>query len=162
MAKSSVAVDKLPEKRLDLSDQKMVSRLTGLDCSKDVVITRQADSEACDINNIMKKYEKTGALPDLIKSNPQYGDFSQVGDFMNAIMIVDRAETQFEALDAHIRARFDNDPAKFLAFATDPLNVDEMVKLGLAKERPVEGGVNSPSSPSPASSKPPAGEGPKA
>lgn len=110
----------------------------GIDCSKDLVITKQADKEACDINNIVKKYQLTGQLPSMIKQNPQYGDFASVPDFSAAMEIVSKAQFQFDALDPRVRHRFDNDPLKFLAFATDGKNVDEMVKMGLAVKREAE------------------------
>ena len=46
------------------------------------------------------------------------------------------AQEQFAALDAAVRSRFDNDPAKFLEFTADPANADEMVKMGLAVAKP--------------------------
>lgn len=103
----------------------------GIVCDKGV--TKQADKDGCDINLIMKRFEKTGVLPDLIKQNPVYGDFSSVPDFQSALEIVRKAETQFAALDPQIRSRFDNSAEAFLAFATDPANAAEMVKMGLKK-----------------------------
>ena len=38
----------------------------------------------------------------------------------------------FLDLPAKVRDRFKNDPGQFLEFATDPSNVDELVKMGLA------------------------------
>eukprot|EP00918_Siedleckia_nematoides_P040884 GHVU01088761.1.p4 GENE.GHVU01088761.1~~GHVU01088761.1.p4 ORF type:complete len:148 (+),score=9.72 GHVU01088761.1:1566-2009(+) len=96
-------------------------------------VTKQADLKDTDINGIFKKYERTGQLPDLIVKNPQYGDFSEVPDYQEALNIVRNANEQFENLDVNLRNRFANDPAKFLAFATDVKNLDEMEKLGLLK-----------------------------
>jgi phage internal scaffolding protein len=116
--------------------QDEVSQLTGLDCSKDGKgRTKQSAAAECDINQITKRYERTGVLPDLIKTNPQYGDFSAVPDYMEAMTIVSLAEEQFSALDAHVRARFGNDPANFLEFATNQANMGELVKMGLAVEK---------------------------
>jgi len=98
--------------------------------------TKQSHKDECDINYIMRKFEKTGQLPDMIKSNPSYGDFSNVPDYQAALGMVEHAKEQFNALSAKVRARFNNDPSQFLAFATDPRNGAEMVKLGLAKARP--------------------------
>ena len=58
--------------------------------------------------------------------------------FQEAMEIVELAKLQFAALDAHVRKRFDNDPAKFLEFAEDPKNGQELVKMGLAVERKAE------------------------
>lgn len=100
--------------------------------------TKQSFKEECDINNVMKKFERTGILPDLIKSNPQYGDFSDPLDFQESSNIVAHANEQFAALSAKIRDRFGNSPQAFLEFATNPENEREMVRLGLATRRPVE------------------------
>ncbi|QXP08414.1 MAG: internal scaffolding protein [Arizlama microvirus] len=107
--------------------------------------TQQSGKEECDINNILKRYEKTGILPDMIKTDPRYGDFSSCPEYQEALNIVELANTQFNALDAHARRRFDNDPAKFLEFAENPANLGEMVKLGLATEiKPIPAPVETP------------------
>lgn len=96
-------------------------------------VTKQSDAKDCDINAIFKRYERTGQLPDMIVRDGSYGDFSEVPTYQEALNIVIRAKEQFMALDAGVRNRFDNDPAKFLAFATDEKNYDEMEKMGLLK-----------------------------
>lgn len=94
--------------------------------------TKQEFKEESDINNIMKKYETTGKLPDLIKTNPKYGDFSQVQDYQTSMNIVLMANEQFNNLSSKIRRRFNNDPKEFLQFATDAQNMQELIDLGLA------------------------------
>lgn len=95
---------------------------------------KQAFKDESDINHIMAKYTKTGVLPRLIKENPLWGDFSNPVDFQEAQNIVIKATEQFAALPSHIRERFANDPAKFLAFTSDKNNKEEMGRLGLLKE----------------------------
>lgn len=112
-------------------------------------MTKQAFKDECDINNILRRFEKTGQLPDLIKQNPQYGDFSNVPEYQQALNTVQHAQEQFAALSSKIRERFANDPAKFLQFATDPANAPEMVRMGLATQVAP--------TPSPASPNPPGG-----
>jgi len=99
--------------------------------------TDQNQMASCDINNILKKYAKTGLLPDLIKSNPMYGDFTNTMDYHQSLDFVLHAQAQFEALPALVRARFDHDPANFLEFANDPKNLDEMVEMGLATRKKI-------------------------
>lgn len=94
--------------------------------------TIQSAKEECDVNTIMAKYMKTGQLPDMIKKNPQYGDFSDAVDYQTAVNTVLFADEQFGALPAKVRSRFENDPAAFLEFATNPANLPEMQKMGLA------------------------------
>lgn len=96
-------------------------------------LTKQEFKKQCDINTILAKYQKTGQLPDLIKSDPRYGDFSEVGSYQEALDTVILARQQFDALSSKLRSRFGNDPSEFLAFVNDPKNAEEMVSLGLAK-----------------------------
>lgn len=88
----------------------------------------------CDINNIMARYNRTGQLPEMIKTDPQYGDYSEAPDFQEASNIVIKAREQFEALPAKVRERFQNSPETFLAFATDKSNREEMGRMGLLNE----------------------------
>lgn len=115
----------------------------GVDCSKDQIITKQSDKDSCDLNLIVRKYQTTGQLPSMIKQNPQYGDFSQVPTYMEAMEIVQKAQVQFDALDPRVRAKFENNPVKFLQFATDQKNMKEMVEMGLAIEREPENTASS-------------------
>jgi len=101
-------------------------------------VTKQADAKDCDINAIFKRYERTGQLPDVILKNGRYGDYSAVPDYQEAVNIVRHAEEQFQLLDATLRNRFENDPANFLGFVTDPKNIDEVEKMGLLKPEVVE------------------------
>lgn len=98
--------------------------------------TKKSFQAETDINNIMKRYEKTGQLPDLIKKNPQYGDFSNPIDYQESLNTVIKAEQQFSMLNAALRNKFNNDPVQFLEYCANPENQKEMVKLGLAVRRP--------------------------
>lgn len=100
--------------------------------------TKQQFKDECNINNIMKKFERTGELPNMIKAEPQYGDFSTPMEFQEAMNTVNHATEQFENLSAKVRERFGNDPAKFLEFATNGENAEEMAKMGLIKEEAVK------------------------
>lgn len=99
-------------------------------------LTKQSMSKDCDINQILKQYKQTGQLPDLIKTNPQYGDFSNPLDYQDSLNQVIKAQEQFAALPSHVRSRFANDPVQFLAFATNEANGEELIRLGLATKRP--------------------------
>ncbi len=101
-------------------------------------LTRQAEKDATDVNLIMKKYEKTGQLPEMIKQEPKFGDFSQMQDYHTSVNLVMKAEEQFRNLDAHVRKRFQNNPAEFLEFCEDPANAKEMIDLGLATAPPID------------------------
>lgn len=101
-------------------------------------MTKQAFKDECDINNIVRRNADGQAVTHLNPNTPQYGDFANVDDYQTAIHAVRAAEEQFAALPALIRERMANDPANLVAFAQDPNNLDEAVKLGLipAPEEP--------------------------
>jgi len=97
--------------------------------------THQSFKEESNINTIMKKFAKTGQLPEMINREPRYGDFIDAPDYLTAMNAVAHANEQFANLSAATRKRFSNDPAEFLEFATNPENGDEMIRLGLATRR---------------------------
>lgn len=103
-------------------------------CTQEEGKTRQSCKDECDINKIVSRFKKTGRLPEIIKQNPQYGDFSTVEDFQTSLNIISKATAQFDYLPSAIRTRFNNDPAEFLEFVHNPDNKEEMIRMGLAKK----------------------------
>lgn len=99
-------------------------------------LTMQSFQKECDINEVMRKWEKTGQFPTLEKPSSRYEDISELGDYQSALNTVIAGQNAFDSLDANVRYRFSNDPANFVNFCQDPANADELVALGLA-ERPV-------------------------
>lgn len=96
--------------------------------------TKQSMRDECDINGIMRKFIKTGALSHLAKHGGHYGDFPPI-DFHEAMNMVKQGEQMFAELPAKIRRRFHNEPEEFLAYVQDPANLEEMRELGLAKAK---------------------------
>lgn len=92
---------------------------------------QQAYKEECDVNNIVARFKKTGELPNMVKGNPEYGDYSDPVDYQAAHNILIKAAEQFSGLSAETRKKFDNDPARFLEWAGDSRNKKEMAHLGL-------------------------------
>ncbi|AXL15257.1 internal scaffolding protein [Microviridae sp.] len=92
---------------------------------------RQSMKDECDINNIMKRYQKTGLISHLKTYQGQYGEFADI-NFHEAMNAVASAQSMFETVPSRIRALFNNDPGRFIEFATDPANLPELRKLGLA------------------------------
>lgn len=91
-------------------------------------LTRQSDASECDVNNIMKRYEKTGMLPPY--ANPGFfADVSAMGDFRQVVDTVAQTSAIFEQFPAAFRAEFDNDVATFVNWATDPANAGELKSL---------------------------------
>lgn len=106
----------------------------GLDCSMGGTLTsmtKQSFADDCDINNIMRKYERTGVLDHVGMTVPQYGEYMGSMSYQESLNAILYAQDQFSELPAELRARFGNDPAQLLAFVEDPANLEEGVKLGL-------------------------------
>lgn len=115
-------------------DRDAVSDETGLVCPEPTMAQQQFKDEA-DINTILERFGRTGELV-VPARMPQYGDFDQVSDYHSALNAVISAQEQFDALPAKIRARFQNDPGKFVEFCLDDRNRDEAVALGLVEAIP--------------------------
>lgn len=93
----------------------------------------QEFKEECDINNIMAKFQRTGALEWAQKYDPAYLDVAGFS-FQAAQDTILMAQTMFDDLPSTVRDRFGNDPAAFLDFMHDASNRDEMMRLGLLRE----------------------------
>lgn len=108
--------------------------------------TRQEQAQDADINVIVKRYGLTGQLPVVRPKIPLEADFREAGEFDlgAALRFVRAADAAFMAYPADIRARFENDPAKFVAFVENPANKDECIRLGILS-KPVDVAPVSPS-----------------
>ncbi|AXH74193.1 MAG: internal scaffolding protein [Microviridae sp.] len=99
----------------------------------------QIGADLVDLNRVMKRFEKSGELAELIKLGMgregvgDYADFTGAPDFQAALDIVNLGKEQFSLLSAPVRERFGGDASKFMDFVSDPKNVDEMERLGLLK-----------------------------
>jgi len=93
--------------------------------------TQQQFKDETDVNLIVAKYEKTGQFARSTAKTGQYADFSEIKDYQSMLNTVIEAQNAFQELDAKTRYRFDNDPAKLIAFMQDASNYDEGVKLGI-------------------------------
>lgn len=104
-----------------------------LDCSDDPGETQQHHKDSCDINYIVDRFTRTGVIDHLAAYGPRYGDFNGP-DYLGAQLIVKQAEEAFQALPARVRARFDQDPVKFMDYVhtIDPENPPaEFYELGI-------------------------------
>nr|AVQ10237.1 minor capsid protein [Gokushovirinae environmental samples] len=126
-----------------------------LDCSKDKLLTEQHHAKDCDINTIVERNLKQGYVPPINQNPALYGDFSSVPSYQEALNTVLHAQDQFASLEAHVRARFSNDPVQLLQFMekaqTDKATLEEAGRLGLVEIKEIE--KPSPSSPSPSPQK---------
>lgn len=126
----------------------------GLDCGFDEEgnplgsMTRESEAAACDVNAIVARAQMNGFLP----GDPGRGvfaDVSEMGDYRSALQQVQAAEEMFMQLPAKVRAEFDNDPAAFLDFCSDPANLEKGRQLGLfpKEEVPLAPPVAAPQAP---------------
>lgn len=106
----------------------------GVDCSNDPGVTDGSQAAELDVNQIIRRAQKSGILPG-VDAERVYADVSSSKDYHSALNLILNANEQFMSLDAELRAKFDNDPAKFLDFANDPKNVEKMIEYGLAERR---------------------------
>ncbi len=102
----------------------------GIDFTGEVSLTHQSMAADCDINNIMKRFEKTGVI-DHVREHGDYGDFLEATDYHTSMLKVLEAQEMFAALPAAVRAKFENDPGQFLSFVHEPSNRREMAEMGL-------------------------------
>ena len=104
--------------------------------NKAASMTQSQFKDECDINKIMDRYFRTGCLSDpLNRMRPgTYGDFTEMGDYMENMNKIVQAREMFDALPAKVRERFGNNPGAMIDFVMDPNNKDEAKKLGLLKD----------------------------
>lgn len=117
--------------------------------------TKQSFRDECDINQIMAKFQKTGAISHVNRHGVEYG-FATSHDFRESMEIVTKANEMFDELPSSIRSKFLNQPELFLEFVQDPANQAEMQKMGLTINKS-ESTDESPKGSPEGDPKPPAG-----
>lgn len=94
--------------------------------------TKQCFKDECDLNNILRKYRKTGLIEHLSVHQGDYKDISEPIDYQTALNTVLSAQVAFDSLPSDLRKQFDNNPGLFLDFVDNPDNADKLVEMGLA------------------------------
>lgn len=105
-----------------------------IDCLEEPRALQSAEEES-NINTIVRRFGLTGEMPNDLRM-PQSGDFTGLPDFHSAMNMVRAAQEEFERVPAEVRARFNNDPSRLMAFIENEANRDEARKLGFLK--PIE------------------------
>lgn len=100
-------------------------------------LTKQSFAGEVDINKIIAAFERTGMVTHLNSKEPFYGDVSDLVGYQECLDKVNEADALFMGMDARVRERFANDPAKMVEFLADPANLPEAITLGMAVKRPV-------------------------
>lgn len=112
-------------------DRNAASDASGVDCQKAKDgMCKQEFAEECDINTIVRRFGITGEVPQGVRM-PTYQDFTSNFDFHTAANAIALARESFDAMPADVRARFQNDPGRFVDFCSDRKNLDEARRLGL-------------------------------
>lgn len=115
-------------------DPDELSDMTALHCPEES-LTRQEFALESDINTIIDRFG-IGENPVEAKQWVTNVDIADAPDNYMAVMNqLNQARDDFMALPAKVRSMFDNDPGRFVDFVSDPANMDEMVRLGLAEVR---------------------------
>jgi len=95
-----------------------------------VYFTEQSHMKECDVNLILKRFDKTGLITHVQKMEARFGDVTGM-EFKEMQDRVAEAKSVFAELPSKVRARFDNNVEKLLEFMEHPENRDEAIKLGL-------------------------------
>lgn len=103
--------------------------------------TDQSFAKDCDVNEIIKKFTKSGQLTHLARKEGIYADVSQIQDLLGSYETVNLAHEAMQSLPSQLRAKLENDPAKLIEYLNDPKNDEEAIKLGLKSmpETPISG-----------------------
>lgn len=103
----------------------------------EISMTQQHMRNECDINTIMRRWQKTGVINHVNTHAGDYGDYVNAVEYQEALNAVIEADNAFNSLPSSLRKKFDNSPAEFLQFVQNPDNLEEMYDLGLAN-RPID------------------------
>lgn len=106
---------------------------SAIEC-KEASLTQQSFADEVDINNMLRRFGIGYEMPENFRM-PQYGDFDTITTFHEAMNAVTAATAEFNRLPAHIRAEFDNNPAKFHDAALDESNRARFEKHGLLQPK---------------------------
>ncbi len=93
-------------------------------------MTEQSHQGECEINNILAKYQKSGMVSHLANHQPRYDDCTS-HDFTAAMNIVIKSQEMFDDLPSQVRAKFGNNPVRFMDYVQDPDNADSLHELGI-------------------------------
>lgn len=101
-----------------------------------VSMTKQSHKDECDINLIIKRYQKTGIIQHITSQTPIYTDLPDTLDYQHSLAVLQEAEDAFATLPSVVREHFSNDPAAFLAAFSDPAQHAQLKEWGLLNSSP--------------------------
>jgi len=95
-------------------------------------LTKQSFRDECDVNMIVRKFERTGELP-VGPAAATYADVSNTPDFQNQMDRIAHVRSEFDDLEVHQKMAFNNDPEQLLAALDDPNQLGLLRDLGLVE-----------------------------
>lgn len=93
--------------------------------------TQQHLADLCSPKRLVEKYGSKRLKEALSREPAMFSDIPLAGDFKEAMDIIAKGQTSFDALPSGLRKRFGNDPYQLLEFLNDVKNRDEAIELGL-------------------------------
>jgi phage internal scaffolding protein len=103
-----------------------------------VSLTEQHHKQACDINHLLRRYQKTGLLDHVNRYQGRYEDVSTIEDYQTSLNTIAAAHECFDSLPSSIRKKFSNDPQVFLDFVSVDENIPELIEMGLIQSSAAE------------------------
>lgn len=100
-------------------------------------MTKQSFQEMVNVNEIMRRFTGTGTITHLNTAAPNYG-YHSGHDFRESLEIIQKANESFDALPAIMRRQFNDNPAEFLDFVSNPENAPKMAEMGLLSPEATE------------------------
>lgn len=97
---------------------------------KPLYFTEQNHKKECDVNLIIKKYDRDGLITHVSRFKGQFGDMT-ANDFTDMQNKIRSAVNMFNDLPSETRNRFDNSPAELLRFMENPDNRDKAIEYGI-------------------------------
>lgn len=104
------------------------------DCGS-VMITKQSHKDECDIQRILRQFQRTGIITHVQSARPSYEDLPDSVDFQQALHVLDEARDAFAGLPSVVRDYFANDPGRFLAAFQDDSQRAKLEEFGLVRKR---------------------------
>lgn len=131
-------MSKMPTAQNDFYKHNSLPREAHLVMNDEPSMTRQEFAAECDINTIMKQYDKYLSDPMMSLRQQQGWYIPEIlpDTLMENMQILKDGEEAFYRLPASVRKEFDNDPVLFVDYAMNPKNLEHMRELGLAPPAP--------------------------
>lgn len=117
-------------------------------------------ADACQTDNIIRKYNMMGVNPFIAAGGSQFLDTTQIPDFICAQNAQIKVKEYFEGLPSDVRLEFNNDPMEFAEVVSDPRNAEYLREIGVlaplppkaeGEEQPASSGDISEKAPQPSS-----------